>query len=128
MPEATEWMPGIIEAMSQATMQPVSVTERAAEKAIALAQREGYSEPILRLRVLAGGCSGFSYKLSFENERQPDDHIVDAFGLRVLVDPVSAPIVMGSTIEFNDALLGGGFKVNNPQAVHECACGESFSV
>jgi iron-sulfur cluster assembly accessory protein len=121
-------MPGIIEAMSQATMQPVSVTERAAEKAIALAQREGYAEPILRLRVLAGGCSGFSYKLSFESELQPDDHIVDAFGLRVLVDPVSAPIVMGSTIEFNEALLGGGFKVNNPQAVHECACGESFSV
>ena len=49
-------------------------------------------------------------------------------GLRVLVDPKSAPIVAGSTIEFLDAMLGGGFKVNNPQAVSECSCGESFSV
>jgi iron-sulfur cluster insertion protein len=114
--------------MSQTTTQPVAVTERAAQKAISLSQREGFAEPILRLRVLAGGCSGFSYKLSFENDVQADDHVLDAFGLRVVVDPISAPIVMGSTIEFNDALLGGGFKVNNPQAVHECACGESFSV
>jgi iron-sulfur cluster assembly accessory protein len=45
-----------------------------------------------------------------------------------VVDPKSAPIVAGSTIEYSDAMLGGGFKVNNPQAVHECACGESFSI
>ena len=49
-------------------------------------------------------------------------------GVRVLVDPTSAPIVRGSTLEFDTALLGGGLKVHNPQAVHECACGESFSV
>ena len=63
-----------------------------------------------------------------EPEPQATDHVVDAFGLRVLVDPKSAPIVAGSTLEFNDALLGGGFKINNPQAVHECACGESFAI
>ncbi len=108
--------------------QVIGVTPRAAEKAISLARRDGYEEPYLRLRVLAGGCSGFSYKLSFEREPAADDHIVEAHGLKVLVDPKSAPIVAGSTLEFNDALLGGGFKVNNPQAVHECACGESFSI
>jgi iron-sulfur cluster assembly accessory protein len=108
--------------------QVIGVTERAAEKAIQLGSREGYEEVCLRVRVLAGGCSGFTYKLSFEPEPQATDHVVDAFGLRVLVDPKSAPIVAGSTLEFNDALLGGGFKVNNPQAVHECACGESFSI
>jgi len=117
-----------MDGMSDVTVQPIAVTERAAEKAIALSRREGFSDAILRLRVLAGGCSGFSYKLSFEKDQLPDDNVVDAFGLRVLVDPKSAPIVMGSTLEFNDALLGGGFKVNNPQAVHECACGESFSI
>jgi iron-sulfur cluster assembly accessory protein len=116
-------------AMSTETQeQVVGVTERAAEKAISLAQREGHAEAYLRLRVLAGGCSGFSYKLSFEDGAQPEDHVLEAFGLRVLVDPKSAAIVKGSTIEFHDAMLGGGFKVNNPQAVHECACGESFSV
>jgi iron-sulfur cluster assembly accessory protein len=105
-----------------------SVTEPAARKAISLAQREGHAEPFLRLRVLAGGCSGFTYKLSFEAGPEADDHVIDAYGLRVLVDPKSAPIVEGSTLEFNDALLGGGFKVNNPRAVHECACGESFAI
>ena len=114
--------------MSDVATQPIAVTERAAVKAISLSQREGFAEPILRLRVLAGGCSGFSYKLSFERDQLADDHVIDAYGLRVLVDPKSAPIVMGSILEFNDAMLGGGFKVNNPQAVHECACGESFSV
>jgi iron-sulfur cluster assembly protein len=108
--------------------QVVGVTEGAAVKAISLARREGRAEPHLRLRVLAGGCSGFSYKLSFEDGPYPDDHVIEAHGQKVLIDPKSAPIVKGSTIEFKDALLGGGFRVNNPQAVHECACGESFSV
>ena len=114
--------------MSGTDTQVLVVTERAAVKAIQLGSREGFEEPCLRIRVLAGGCSGFTYKLSFEQAPQADDHVLDAHGLRVLVDPKSAPIVAGSTLEFNDALLGGGFKMNNPQAVHECACGESFSI
>ena len=108
--------------------QVIGVTEQAAAKAIQLGSREGYKDPCLRLRVLAGGCSGFSYKLSFEDGAANDDHVVEVHGLRLLIDPKSAPIVAGSTLEFSDALLGGGFKVNNPQAVHECACGESFSI
>ena len=108
--------------------QVIGVTPQAAEKAISLAKREGFEEPFLRLRVLAGGCSGFSYKLSFERGQASDDNVIEAHGLKVLVDPKSVPIVAGSTLEFSDAMLGGGFKVNNPQAVHECACGESFSI
>ncbi|HCO03813.1 MAG TPA: iron-sulfur cluster assembly accessory protein [Actinobacteria bacterium] len=109
--------------------QIIGVTERAAQKAVELAARDGFAQPCLRVRVLAGGCSGFTYKLGFEaGDAAPDDNVVDAFGLRVLIDPKSAPIVAGSTLEFSDALLGGGFKMNNPQAVHECACGESFAI
>ena len=114
--------------MSETVTGIVTVTERAAEKAVALAYREGRTEAFLRLRVLAGGCSGFSYKLSFEDRANPDDIVLTAHGLTTLIDPKSAPIVAGSTIEFSDAMLGGGFKVNNPQAIHECACGESFAV
>jgi iron-sulfur cluster assembly accessory protein len=110
-----------------ATVQ-FAVTPRAAEKAISLAAREGHAQPYLRVRVLAGGCSGFSYKLLFEAAPAPEDHLIEAHGLTVLIDPKSAPIVAGSTLEFSDAMLGGGFKVNNPQSVHECACGESFSI
>jgi iron-sulfur cluster assembly accessory protein len=108
--------------------QVLDITQRAAEKAIELAAREGHTETYLRLRVLAGGCSGFTSRLSFEPGPTSGDHVVEAHGMKLLVDPKSVPIVAGSTIEFSDALLGGGFKINNPQAVHECACGESFSV
>jgi iron-sulfur cluster assembly accessory protein len=106
----------------------LGVTERAAQKAVSLAEREGLPEPYLRVRVVAGGCSGFSYRLGFEDGPAEGDQRIEAFGLTVLVDPRSAPILAGSTLEFSDALLGGGFRVNNPQAVHECACGESFSI
>jgi iron-sulfur cluster assembly protein len=119
---------GIIVAMSDTATEIIGVTARAAEKAISLSAREGYSEPHLRIRVVAGGCSGFSYKLSFEAGEAPGDHVIEAHGLRVLIDPKSVPILAGSTLEFSDAMLGGGFRMNNPQAVHECACGESFSV
>lgn len=104
------------------------VTELAARKAISLGEREGHADPHLRVRVVAGGCSGFEYKLSFEDEPADADRVISAHGLKVVIDPKSIPILDGSILEFNDALLGGGFRVNNPRAVHECACGESFSV
>jgi iron-sulfur cluster assembly accessory protein len=113
---------------STAPTQAIAVTQRAAEKAMELGRREGFDDPHLRLRVTAGGCSGFSYKLSFERDSAEGDSVIEAHGLKVLVDGKSLPIVAGSTLEFSDAMLGGGFRVDNPQAVHECACGESFSI
>ena len=110
------------------TTTVIAVTEKAARKARSLAEKEGRPDACLRLRVVAGGCSGFSYELKFEDAPAPDDEVISVEGFRVLVDPKSAPIVKGSTLDFNDALLGGGLRVNNPQAVHECACGESFSI
>jgi len=62
---------------SRITTQPIGVTEQAARKAIQLARRDGHAQPYLRLRVLAGGCSGFSYKLSFEDGAANDDHVID---------------------------------------------------
>jgi iron-sulfur cluster assembly protein len=119
-------MMGVVDATIRTRV--VAVTERAAEKAIELAAREGRAGAFLRLRVVAGGCSGFSYKLLFEDGPADDDHRIEAYGLTLLVDPKSAPIVEGSTLEFMDRMLGGGFKVNNPRAVHECACGDSFAI
>ena len=110
------------------TATVITVTEQAAAKARALAEREGRPEACLRVRVVAGGCSGFSYELGFDDAPADDDHVIEVDGFRVLVDPRSAPIVQGSTLDFHDALLGGGLKMINPQAKHECACGESFSI
>lgn len=106
----------------------IEVTVKAANKARSLAEREGRPDACLRVRVVAGGCSGFSYELGFEGSPAEDDNIVEVDGFKVLIDPKSAPIVQGSTLDFNDSMLGGGLKMYNPQAVHECACGDSFSV
>jgi iron-sulfur cluster assembly accessory protein len=114
--------------MEATRTEPIAVTEQAAARIRTLAEREGRSESVLRLRVVAGGCSGFSYSLSLEDGPGQDDHVIEAHGVRVLLDPRSVPIVEGSTLDFSDALLGGGLKVRNPRAIHECACGESFSV
>lgn len=108
---------------------PLAVSEAAARKIRALATNDGRAEAVLRVRVTAGGCSGFSYELSFQDAAADDDLVVETVeGVRVLVDPRSVPIVRGSTLDFDDALLGGGLKMRNPQAAHECACGESFSL
>jgi iron-sulfur cluster assembly accessory protein len=105
----------------------LTVTENAARRAKVVADREGRPEASLRVRVVAGGCDGFSYELSFD-DRRDDDQVIEVEGFRVLVDPRSAPILAGSTLDFNDSLVGGGLKVYNPQATHECACGKSFSI
>jgi iron-sulfur cluster assembly protein len=110
------------------TATVITVTEEAARKIAQLGAKEGREPAVLRVRVVAGGCSGYSYELSFAEAPAADDHVIDAFGVRVLVDPSSAPIVRGSTLGFNDSLLGGGLKMLNPQAKHECACGESFAI
>jgi iron-sulfur cluster assembly protein len=111
----------------QAVEAPITVTDKAARKIAQLAQKEGHAQPILRLRVVAGGCSGFSYKLGFDDGPQSDDHVIPAAdGVRVVVDPQSAEIVEGSTLDMDTSMLGGGLKVHNPRAINECACGESF--
>jgi iron-sulfur cluster assembly protein len=115
--------------MDATLSDPIDVTEAAARKVRQLAEKEGRLSPVLRLRVVAGGCSGFSYELTFVDEADAADHVIEATeGVRIVVDPTTAPIVRGSTLDLDTSLLGGGLRVRNPQAVHECACGESFSV
>ena len=108
---------------------PFVVTDTAARKVRRLAEKEGRTDPVLRVRVVAGGCSGFSYELSFADGPTGEDAVIEgADGVRVVIDPKSVPIVEGSTLELDEALMGGGLRVRNPRAVHECACGESFSI
>ena len=115
--------------MSTSTQTPVlTVTEPAARRVRAVAAREGKPDSFLRIRIVAGGCDGFEYELGLEDAAAETDQVLDQFGLKVLVDPRSAPILQGSTLEYHDLMLGGGLKVVNPQATHECTCGKSFAI
>ncbi|MBM3821724.1 MAG: iron-sulfur cluster assembly accessory protein [Verrucomicrobia bacterium] len=79
----------------------------------------------LRVFVEQGGCSGMKYGMVFDEQR-PDDHVGETGGVKVLVDPFSAPYVKGSVVDFSDALTVGGFKISNPNAKQSCGCGKSF--
>lgn len=117
------------EAIRTGAGQLIVVTDKAARKARQLAEKEGRPDAWLRVRVRAGGCSGFAYELSFDDQVGEDDAVVEGpEGSRVLVDAASQPILRGSTLDLDDALLGGGLKVLNPQAKRTCACGDSFSI
>jgi len=82
---------------------------------------------VLRVSVVGGGCSGFSYQLTFDERPQPEDQVVEYEGVRVVVDPTSAQYLVGTQVDFVSSLNGGGFKFSNPKATHTCGCGSSFS-
>jgi len=89
------------------------------------------SEPpgtLLRVEVIGGGCSGFSYKFGFAHQVNSDDLVVERDGAKVAVDAVSMDFLKGSEIDFVDEIIGASFRVNNPNAKTGCGCGTSFSV
>ncbi|OGN80884.1 MAG: heme biosynthesis protein HemY [Chloroflexi bacterium RIFCSPLOWO2_02_FULL_71_16] len=112
---------------AQAGEQPVvSMTSRAADKLKEIIQEQGRADLALRVYVTPGGCSGFSYGMTFAEGVEEGDAVVNTDGVRIVVDPMSAMYVKGSEIDFVDALMGGGFALRNPNAVSSCGCGQSF--
>ncbi len=107
----------------------IKVTESAGRKVSQLMQRDGVMNGALRVKVVGGGCAGLEYKMDFEkNPPTAKDILIESGGVRVLVDVKSALYVSGSEIDFQDKMIGGGFKIHNPNATQTCSCGESFSV
>jgi iron-sulfur cluster assembly accessory protein len=107
----------------------VELTARAAEKVRELQATEPQGEAeVLRVAVQGGGCSGFQYGLGFDRGALEGDHELEAHGVRVVVDPYSAPYLQGATIDWLDGLTESGFKIDNPHAVASCGCGHSFQV
>ncbi len=104
----------------------LTVTPVAVAKIKNLMAEKGLAEHGLRVFVAGGGCSGFQYGMAFDNNPQESDHIVEAEGVRLIVDPMSLPYLKGSNIDFVDNLMGGGFRIDNPNAVSTCGCGHSF--
>jgi iron-sulfur cluster assembly protein/iron-sulfur cluster insertion protein len=106
---------------------PVTLTDTATSKvADLLAQEEG-DGLALRVAVKPGGCSGYSYEMFFDSEVASDDIIREFGAVRVVVDPASAELLNGSTLDFSDGLQGAGFHISNPNATRTCGCGSSFS-
>lgn len=107
----------------------VNVSNSAKEHIKQLIKEENHSEDaFLRVSVIAGGCSGFSYKLDFDTELTPEDEIYEDNGVKLVCDPRSVLYLFGTVLEYTTGLNGKGFEFNNPNATRTCACGESFSV
>jgi len=105
----------------------VTITENAATKIKQLLAEEPEEDvSVLRVAVQGGGCSGFQYALGFDRGPQDGDNEVEMHGVRVVIDPFSAPYLAGSEIDFVDALMGAGFAINNPNVQAACGCGSSF--
>ena len=105
----------------------VTITESAATKIKQLLAEEPEDEvQVLRVAIQGGGCSGFQYALGFDRGPQDGDNEVEMHGVKVVIDPFSAPYLAGSEIDFVDALMGAGFAINNPNVQAACGCGSSF--
>lgn len=106
----------------------IQITENAISKIANIIAEE--SDPTLKLRIFVqgGGCSGFQYGFTLDNEQADDDFEIDAGGLSVLIDGMSAQYLSDATIDYEKSLMGSNFKITNPSAKATCGCGSSFTL
>jgi iron-sulfur cluster assembly protein len=105
----------------------VTLTQAAADKLLAIMTEKGLTGThALRVFISGGGCSGLQYGMTFEDNPRPVDTVFAQHGLQVVVDPRSLPYLEGANIDYVDSLMGGGFHIENPNAVSSCGCGNSF--
>ena len=109
-------------------VSPLIFTENAARKVKELIDEEGTPDLKLRVFVSGGGCSGFQYGFTFEEDVNEDDTQVDKDGVVLLIDPMSLQYLVGAEIDYTDSLQGSQFVIRNPNATTTCGCGSSFSV
>ncbi len=105
----------------------VTLTPIAAEKLSALLAEKNLPGHGLRVFVSGGGCSGFQYGMGFENTTEEGDFVFESSGVRVYLDSASAMYLEGATVDYVDSLMGGGFRIENPNAASTCSCGQSFN-
>ncbi|MDE0646333.1 MAG: iron-sulfur cluster insertion protein ErpA [Gammaproteobacteria bacterium] len=106
----------------------VTFSRSAANKVAALRREEGEENLNLRVFVTGGGCSGFSYGFTFDDSIAEDDAVVETAGVKMVIDPLSFPYLLGATIDFKEDLQGAQFVVTNPNASNTCGCGNSFAI
>lgn len=108
----------------------ITLSEQAAEEVRTFLDEEGLEGEVagLRVAVVPGGCSGFEYSLTLENEGEEDDFVLESRGIRLFVDPFSAQYLEGTRIGYESSFQGTGFTFENPNATGGCGCGSSFAV
>jgi len=106
----------------------IKATEAAGHQIQKLLEKHTKPAGALRISIIGGGCSGLSYKMDLADAPKKGDILVQTAGAPIVVDQKSALYVTGSTLDYTEALIGGGFKMKNPNATATCSCGESFSV
>jgi iron-sulfur cluster assembly accessory protein len=109
-----------------ALSSPITLTDAAVAKVASLLAAEG-DDLALRIAVQPGGCAGLRYQLYFDDESYDGDSEIEVGDVRVVVDRMSAPYLMGATIDFADTIERQGFTIDNPNATGTCACGDSFN-
>ena len=105
----------------------ITLTDNASSKVKELITAEGDESLALRVAVKPGGCSGYSYEMYFDDQIDGADVTADFSGVKVVVDPASAPMLDGATLDYSEGLQGAGFAIDNPNATSTCGCGNSFS-
>ncbi len=115
-------------AIAAPALEGVQFTDAAARKVQELVLEEGNPALMLRVYISGGGCSGFQYGFSFDENRAEDDIAVDNEGMTLLIDPLSFQYLMGAEVDYSETLQGAQFVIRNPNAATTCGCGSSFSV
>jgi len=104
----------------------IELTEAAAFRIKEMAKHNEEEGAYLRLAVQGGGCSGLTYGLNFDHNVNEDDYTDEQHGIPILVSKQDAPILMGTKIDYKQSMMGGGFTIDNPNAIAACGCGQSF--
>lgn len=112
---------------SNQPQKTVNLTEGAVDKIRELVSAENDPGLALRMAVRPGGCSGFSYEMYFDSQVDEGDIVEEHGDVKVVVDPQSAEMVRGSTLDYKDGLMGAGFAIDNPNVQRTCGCGNSFA-
>jgi iron-sulfur cluster insertion protein len=109
-------------------MEQIKITESAIVKIADILSEENNSLIKLRTFVQGGGCSGFQYGFTLDEETNEDDFVIEKSGATILIDAMSMQYLQGATIDYKEDLQGSNFSIKNPNAVSQCGCGSSFSV
>ena len=107
-------------------MVELTITDKAAENVKKILKEKGSEQGALRVFVAGGGCSGYQYGMALAQDAEEDDFVVEQGGVRLLVDPESAPLLKGAEIDYVEDVMKSGFTIFNPNAVKSCTCGSSF--